>query len=96
MNVKGIIMNTKNDVTRLSLDLPTKDHKEMKTLAALTGKTIRDLFLEAIPWIKETNECKLSEHIPNEETLESIRNIEAGKNLTEYKSADELFKKFGI
>lgn len=90
-------MKNKNDnITRLSLDLPIKSHKELKTLAALTGKSIRDLFLEAIPWIMETNECHLSKHIPNEETLESIKNIEEGKNLTEYKNVDDLFKKFGM
>lgn len=89
-------MNTKNEITRLSLDLPTKAHKELKTLAALTGKSIRDLFIEAIPWIKETNECHLSKHIPNKETIKAIKDVEAGVGLTEYKSVDALFKKFGI
>lgn len=91
----------KSNTSRLTLDIPTKDHRELKVLASAYGVTMKDLFVKAIPYIKQTlieeqNACKSSSHIPNEETLESIRNIESGKNLKTYKSVEELFKKLGI
>jgi len=89
-------MDTKNEITRLTLDLLKKAHTELKALALLTGKTMRDLFLEAIPHIKETNKCLLHEHIPNRETLASMKNIEEGTNVYEIDSVQELLKKAGI
>lgn len=38
-------------MTRVSLDIPTDYHKQLKAVAALRGKTLRQIILESI------NEC---------------------------------------
>jgi hypothetical protein len=38
----------------------------------------------------------LSENIPNEETIRVFKDTDVGKNLTRYKSADDLIDKLGL
>ncbi len=38
----------------------------------------------------------ISKNIPNAETLAAMQNVEAGRNLTKYNSASELFDDLGI
>ncbi len=41
-----------SEKTRISLDIPTDYHKQLKALAALRGKTLRQIILESIDeWI---------------------------------------------
>ena len=35
-------------------------------------------------------------HVPNARTRKALRDADAGKNLTEYADADDLFRKLGI
>lgn len=84
LHLKGKKM--KNEITRITFDIPTEKHKELKALAVLSGKSMRSIILEAI-------ECAISSHIPNEETIKAIQDAKERKNLVSKKEADELNKK---
>ena len=81
-------MNIKNDISRITIDMPIADHKKLKAISALLGKSMRELVIESI-----------REHLykyPNKETLKAINDIESGKDLTKAKNANDLFEKLGI
>ncbi len=81
-------MNTKGDFSRITIDMPKIDHKKLKAISALLGKSMRELVIESI-----------REHLykyPNKETLRAIENVEKGKDLTKAKNIKDLFKKLGI
>lgn len=92
--MKSSSMHNEINLTRLTADVPKKYHTKLKSIALVTGKTIREILMDAIDSIDM--ECIKSEHIPNKETLKSIHNIEQGKNLTEIDDLRDLFKKLGI
>ncbi len=41
-------MSTKNELSRITIDLPKEDHKKLKALAAITDKSMRDVVVELI------------------------------------------------
>ena len=91
-------MNTKNELSRITVDISAKSHKKLKALAALEGKSMRAIINELIdkqlsPQSK-TKECSYS-HEPNKKTLKSIKSIEEGKNLVRVKDIKEFLKKLG-
>ncbi len=83
-------MATKSHISRMTIDMPEEDHKRLKTLAAILGKSMREIVVE---WIHRQ---LYSSNTPNAETLEAIKQIEQGKNLVESNNAKDLFKKLGI
>jgi hypothetical protein len=83
-------MNTKGNLFRMTIDIPAEDHRRLKALAAVLGKSMRELVAD---WIHGN---LYSENIPNTETLKAIENIEKGKDLVEAKDAEDLFRKLGI
>ena len=83
-------MNIKKDVSRITIDIPMADHKRLKAMAAMLGKSMREIVVTSI----EEHLHKVK--IPNKKTLEAIANIEEGKNLVKAKDAEDLFKKLGI
>lgn len=89
-------MATPNKLVRLSFDVPQNIHRLLKTIASANGKTIKEIILEAVPHIEESNKCSFPTHTPNEETVKAIIESLKGENLTEYKSVDDMFKKLGI
>lgn len=48
------------------------------------------------PLLEAKDECFQANHIPNEETKKSLKNIDTGKNLTEIKSLDAFAKKLKL
>ena len=82
-------MSIKNDVSRVTIDIPINDRKKLK-MSAMLGKSMREIILEAIT----THLC--SSNYPNKETLEAIQDVRNGKNLTEAKDINDLFEKLGI
>jgi hypothetical protein len=84
----------KNDQSRLTADIPKACHLKLKSIALVTGKSMREVLVEAIEAIDVA--CLTSDHVPNAETLRSIENIESGKGLTEIDDLRDLFKKLGI
>lgn len=86
-------MAAKNELARITIEVPKAQHKRLKTRAAFLGKSMKSLVLEMLE-MSET--CLASDHYPNKETLKTISNIEQGKNLTEIKDLKALAKKFGL
>ena len=83
-------MDTKNDYSRITIDIPREDHKRLKALAAILGKSMREIVLESI------GKCIYSTNSPNNKTLKAIRDAEKGKDLVEADDAEDLFNKLGI
>ncbi len=83
-------MSGKSHMSRMTIDVPEEDHKRLKALAAVLGKSMREIIIE---WI---HEHLYSSNTPNSETLEAIKQIEQGDNLIESENMEDLFKKLGI
>lgn len=83
-------MTTKSHLSRMTIDIPQEDHKRLKALAAVFGKSMREIVIE---WI---HEHLYSSNTPNAETLNAMKQIEHGENLIESKDIDDMFKKLGI
>lgn len=83
-------MNPKTELSRITIDIPTKDHKRLKAMAALLGKSMRELVIISI----EEHLHKVD--IPNKKTLKAMKDIAQGKDLVKAKDAQDLFKKLGI
>lgn len=83
-------MSAKSHMSRMTIDVPEEDHKRLKALAAVLGKSMREIVIELI------HEHLYSSNTPNAETLKAIKQIERGENLVESDNIDDLFKKLGI
>ncbi len=85
-------MNTKKDeiTSRITIDIPIANHKRLKAIAAILGKSMKDIVVASI------EEHLHNVKIPNKKTLKAIDNIEKGKDLVEAKDVEDLFKKLGI
>lgn len=84
----------KNEITRLTIDIPTNEHKKLKSIAALTGKSMKEVLLQALEYVDI--ECLTSDHIPNFETIKAIEKVQRGEDLVKAKDINDLFKKLGI
>lgn len=85
-------MSMKNELSRITIDLPKEEHRRLKKMSADVGKSMRQIILEAINSIEY---CEY-EHIPNAETIKSMKNAKEGKNLIRGKEAEKIIKKFEI
>lgn len=83
-------MLTRRHLSRMTIDIPEEDHKRLKALAAVLGKSMREIVMD---WI---HEHLYSSNTPNAETLKAIKQIENGENLIESDNIEDLFKKLGI
>ena len=83
-------MSNKNELSRITIDIPKVDHRRLKAMAAIHGKSMREIILESI----EERLCE--NNYPNKETLEAIAEVEKGEDLVEAKDAKDLFKKLGF
>ena len=54
---------------------------------------MRSIILEDIEAI---NACQSSDHVPNKETKKAIKDAQEKKNLTQYESVEDFFKKMGF
>lgn len=79
--------------------MPKIDHKKLKAIAAVTGKSMREMVLEFIDHglahYQEQKEC-LYNHTPNKDTIQAIKNSKKKENLIKAKNAKDLFKKLGL
>jgi len=81
--------------TRITVDIPTANHKKLKMLAAYQGKSMREIFIEMIErGLEEYKECS-EDHTPNKITKKALEDVEARKGLKKVDSVEELFKKLG-
>ena len=83
-------MSSKSDLFRMTVDIPVEDHKRLKALAAVLGKSMREIVSD---WIHGN---LYSENVPNASTLKAIESIEKGKDLVESKNVQDMFRKLGI
>jgi len=83
-------MSAKHNLSRMTIDIPEEDHKRLKALAAVLGKSMREIVAD---WI---HGYLYSENTPNAETLKAIDKIEKNKDLIEATDVQDLFKKLGI
>ena len=83
-------MSTKNELSRITIDIPKIDHKKLKAMAAILGKSMQTIVRELI------EECLSGSHYPNTTTINAIKDAQEGKGLVKSDSLDDLFKKLGI
>ncbi|HBR70201.1 TPA: hypothetical protein DIC20_05110 [Candidatus Dependentiae bacterium] len=86
-------VSTKGELARVTIDMPKTIHKRLKMQAALQGKSMREIILNAL---ELTDACRLNAHIPNKITQKAIKDIKDQENLVEVKNVKELLKKLGI
>ena len=41
-------MKTKNNLSRMTVDIPLETHRKLKALSAILGKSMRDMVIESI------------------------------------------------
>ena len=83
-------MTARGHMSRMTIDIPSEDHKRLKALAAIRGQSMREIVAE---WIHEN---LYSDNTPNAKTMKAIESIEKGEDLVEAKDAEDLFRKLGI
>jgi Antitoxin ParD len=77
-------------LSRMTIDIPAEDHRRLKALAAVLGKSMREIVAD---WIHGN---LYSKNTPNATTLKAIDSIEKSKGLIEAEDAKDLFRKLGI
>ena len=83
-------MSVRTDVSRMTIDIPKKSHKQLKALSVVLGKSMREIVIESI------EDYLHSIKLPNKETLKAIEAVENGTDLVKAKNLEDLFKKLGI
>ncbi len=83
-------MSIKKELSRITIDIPKEDHKKLKALAAILGKSIREIVIDSL------EQHLYNSKTPNKKTLKVIADAHAGKGLTTAKDVEDLFKKLGI
>jgi len=83
-------MSVRSDVSRMTIDIPKKSHKQLKALSVVLGKSMREIVIESI------EDYLHSVKLPNKETLKAIEAVENGTDLAKAKNLEDLFKKLGI
>lgn len=78
------------ETTRLSVEIPMKDHRKLKILAEANGLTLRELVLivlEPVLYPKKT---------PNAVTQKAIKDTKKGIGLKTYEDVDHLWEVLGL
>ena len=75
--------------TRMSIDVPIKDHKRIKVLAAAEGASIREFVIECI------HERIYPEKRPNKKTRQAMEDARKGKTV-KAKDFDDLCNQLGL
>lgn len=77
---------------RTEMELKAEVEGILKTLGMSTTEAINIFFKQ----VKMRKGLPFTVEIPNEETLKTFRDSEAGKGLVKCKDAGDMFKKLGI
>jgi hypothetical protein len=87
----------KNQLSRMTVDIPVSLHKKLKTLAIREDMSLREVIIKCLSEFtsKEHEECPF-DHTPNAKTLKAIEDAEKGIGLNHCKDVEDLFKKCGI
>ena len=73
-----------HDHTRTSIDIPNKEHRKLKAVAAMRGISMKQLILECL------SRELYSDNVPNEETEKVMLEADKGKNVTHHKDFKAL------
>ena len=66
-------MSVKDPLSRITIDIQKEDHKKLKTLAAILGKSMRTVVVDLIEdYISKAN-------LPDKGILKTIENVEQSK-----------------
>jgi plasmid stability protein len=94
---KEQIMSIKNEITRMTVELPKELHRKAKALAALHGKSVRELIISGLnQQIEEISQDQPKSHKgrkPNAETRKVLDEIIKGEGRIQCDSLDEFFKR---
>jgi hypothetical protein len=76
---------------------PPKKHKAPSSKGRLVDPTEGVPLNQAAPPPPTTKKVrKVKGHVPNDETIRVLRDIEAGKGLLRYESLEEMYKDLGM
>lgn len=89
--VKKMSTHTGHKTTRMSIDVPMKDHKRIKMLAAAEGVSIREFVVECIA----NRIYPEKEKRPNKTTRKAMEDAKKGKTF-KAKDFDDLCNQLGI
>lgn len=88
-------MMSENAVVRARVSEEVK--QEAAEVLAEMGLTVSDLMRMTLKKVARDKALPFHpEHIPNEETAETLRKSRRGEDVHEFSSMDEMFKKLGI
>ena len=79
-------MKTKNELSRITVDIPKINHKKLKAMAALTGRSMREIITESI------EDYLGSAKYPNKKTLKAMEEAAKGKVLQSIKIPRNFLK----
>jgi esterase/lipase len=65
-------MNTKN-LSRITIDIPKADHKKLKTMAALQGKSMREIVVQSIKNYLKNEKSLAIESADNREFQRAVK-----------------------
>ncbi len=81
-------MTAHYDLARMTIDMPSEEHKKLKAMAAFFGISLKDLVLSCL------RDHLLNE--PNEETLQSFKKTDEGKGLIRCEDFNNFIEKLGL
>jgi len=88
---KEKFMTTKN-ITRLSIDLPSEDHKKLKMITTYLGLSIRDYVIQCVYEHMKTDAA----NVINKLTEKTFQKTDQNEDIIKANDASDLFKKLGI
>lgn len=83
-------MTAHSNHTRMTIDMPIHEHKQLKAMAAFMGMSLKDLVLSCV------RDHLLSHNEPNEETLQAFKETEKGIGLVRCDNFDDFVAKLGL
>lgn len=81
-------MTTHYDHARMTIDMPSEEHKKLKAMAAFFGMSLKDLVLSCL------RDHLLNE--PNSETLKAFKETDEGKGIVRCDDFNDFVEKLGL
>ncbi len=83
---------TSEKLTRLSIDVPMREHKRLKMTATYYGLSIRDYVLQCVREHLKADTAK----VLNTTTQKTFQATDQGQDVLEAKDVADLFEKLGL
>lgn len=75
---------------RMTIDMPSEEHKRLKAMAAFMGVSLKDLVLNCL------RDHLLSENEPNKKTLKAFKETDEGKGIVRCKDFNDFVNQLGL